>query len=321
MKLPYITDNITGMGGALKREPAFFKVTEVPLYEPCGAGQHIYLNISRSLMNTKDVAILLAKLFSLHEVDVGHAGLKDKFAETTQTFSLSLGRNSSLDEVKDKIKTTLPMLTINSIKFHENKIRTGHLIGNEFEIVVTDLSNPDQAYDRAIEVLEALLIKGIPNYYGAQRMGSKGDNPQRGKDVLLGKMKKKHWQAKLLISAYQSYLFNFWLINRIEQGIYDNSIAGDIINRDGIVMGPMVGYKMRMVTDYALELENNILKDEGITIEDFRARKVIGTRRPIKVSLKKCSIDKVSEGLKFSFFLPKGSYATVLMREFIKAEL
>ncbi|NOX62753.1 MAG: tRNA pseudouridine(13) synthase TruD, partial [Chloroflexi bacterium] len=43
MLLPYITSDLPGTGGQIKVEPEHFVVEEVPLYEPGGEGDHLFV--------------------------------------------------------------------------------------------------------------------------------------------------------------------------------------------------------------------------------------------------------------------------------------
>jgi len=88
LTLPYITPDLPGVGGVIRARPELFSVVEVPAYEPLGYGDHIYLNITKRERTTRDTQIDIASLLGLRREDVGHAGLKDKHAVSTQTFSL-----------------------------------------------------------------------------------------------------------------------------------------------------------------------------------------------------------------------------------------
>jgi len=91
MSLPYVTADLPGTGGVLRASPDDFVVEEVPLYTAQGDGQHLYVNITKVGLTTKEVQIGLERLFGLKKGDVSFAGMKDKRARTTQTFSLSVG--------------------------------------------------------------------------------------------------------------------------------------------------------------------------------------------------------------------------------------
>ncbi len=50
--LKYLTDNIPGTGGVIKETPEDFLVEEVPLYLPCGEGEHTYALIEKRGVTT-----------------------------------------------------------------------------------------------------------------------------------------------------------------------------------------------------------------------------------------------------------------------------
>ena len=91
LSLPYITDDLPGIGGQLRLTPDHFVVEEIPLYEASGEGQHLYVNLTKVGLTTKEVQAQLEQLFGLNRGEVSFAGMKDKQARTTQTFSLNVG--------------------------------------------------------------------------------------------------------------------------------------------------------------------------------------------------------------------------------------
>jgi tRNA pseudouridine13 synthase len=339
--LPYITSTNLYIGGLLKQEDQDFQVEEIPLYLPSGEGQHIYLLLRRRSLTTKEVVSNLQKLFEIHETDIGFAGLKDRNAVTTQWFSLSLGANAKIEEVKEKIKLNLEALEILDASKHTNKLKTAHLVGNKFKIVVKNVEK--NSFSIAKKIRDEVLGSGIPNYYGPQRFGSKKDNHIIGKQILLKQKKeKRRWVKKLMLSAYQSHLFNTWLSNRILSKKFNSIIKGDLLQtitgqrpfpydedkehlkefKEQIISytGPIYGPKVSTPTDDALESEEKILETEEVNIEDFKNSKLPGARRLAHIYLNDINIEEVNEGLEFSFTLNKGSYATSLMREFMKTD-
>ena len=336
--LPFISHDLPGIAGKIKAEPAHFVVEEIPLYEPCGEGDHLYVCLTREGEPTKSIETTLGSLFGLGERDIGCAGLKDKQARATQTFSLNL-RDKSESEVADRIRQVCPY-ELHWVRRHRNKLKPGHLLGNRFRIVV--LGTEDGAMEQAEVVADFLKTHHIPNFYGAQRFGVDGQNAERGREILLGKGQRKRWQRRFLLSAYQSFLFNLWLIERIRRGWFDVLVAGDIAKKTdtgGLFLvenldeerprfgrgeltytGPMYGAKMRWAEDDAGELERAILTEAEVTDEMLRRAKVSGSRRTARLSLDDLKIEPHPDGLLFSFFLPKGAYATTVLREFMKSE-
>jgi len=65
------------------------------------------------------------------------------------------------------------------------------------------------------------------------------------------------------------------------------------------------------------ELERDIFDRSGVTMEELGRLKVKGSRRLGRL-LPGINIRAVERGLQLRFFLPKGAYATVVLREFLK---
>ncbi len=335
--LPYITADMPGIGGEIKAEPDHFVVEEIPLYEASGEGPHVYVRLTRAGWTTRDIERQLRRMFDLREVDVGCAGRKDKHARTTQTFSLNL---PAADEsiVARQIQETLPV-EVEWVRRHRNKIRAGHLLGNRFRIVVLD---PEPAaLARTDSIAATLRASGLPNFYGPQRFGTYGDNAERGREILLtGRGPTKRWLRRLLLRAYQSALFNTWLAARIERGWFQRLLTGDVakkldtgglfevadaqveqarFERDEITYtGPIYGSRMWWAAGRPGELEREVLEQAAVGEDILRRAHLSGSRRPARLLLDDLQIAAHPDGLLFTFSLPKGSYATTVLREFMK---
>ncbi len=335
---PFFTFDLPGTGGRLKSTPADFIVREIPLYEPTGAGEHVFVTIERADRNTADLARALAQLFGLNERAVGTAGRKDRRAIVTQTFSLFMpGDRRDANEIGGLIAARLGLRVFTAAR-HANKLRTGHLQGNEFEIVIRDVV-PD-AQTRAQAVLAVLGARGLPNYFGLQRFGRAGENIQRGRDVLKRKIRPRRDLADLYVSALQSDLFNQWLSERTLRGDFERLLPGDVAKRedsgglfdvadaaqetgrlargDITYTGPLFGHKMRRATEAAREFEDATLAAAGLKWNDFRP--ATGARRVARLRLPDVDLAAEADALRLRFTLPKGAYATVLLREIIKSD-
>lgn len=143
LEVPFITANLPGIGGALRSTPDHFVVEELPLYDPQGDGQHAYINLTKEGLTTKEVQGQLAKLFKVSEQQVGFAGMKDKHARTTQTFSVNVGFMDAdgVAALPQRVADALPV-TVHWAKLHRNKLKVGHLIGNRFTITITGMAMP-----------------------------------------------------------------------------------------------------------------------------------------------------------------------------------
>ncbi|KAA0221115.1 MAG: tRNA pseudouridine(13) synthase TruD [Planctomycetota bacterium] len=174
--LPLLTSDRPGIGGVIRRTDDDFLVEELPLYEPCGEGTHVYFGLEKRGMTTHEAVNRIAQSLGRPPRDIGYAGLKDAHAVTVQTFSLE-----HIDP--DRIQALrLPGIAVLWVNRHGNKLKLGHLRGNRFVIRIRNVA-PD-AEDRATEILEVLRKRGLPNYFGPQRFGVRGDTWRIGAAIL-----------------------------------------------------------------------------------------------------------------------------------------
>jgi tRNA pseudouridine13 synthase len=226
--LPYISKG--KIEGKIKGKPEHFKVTEVPLYLPSGEGNHLYLNITKKNLTSTEVKDRISKIFKFDKKRVGLAGLKDKKAVTTQTFSVNIQNKEKIKEKIDKIQK-IKNLKVNWYKRHRNKLKKGHLLGNKFEIIISDIEYKNKDIKKIKKILTQ-LEEGIPNYYGEQRFGKQGDNHLKGLKIIKGELNvKRRWLKRFLISSYQSHLCNLYLKKRIEKGLFYKILEGDIAKK------------------------------------------------------------------------------------------
>jgi tRNA pseudouridine13 synthase len=328
--------------GVIKRSPEDFVVDEIPAYEPSGVGDHVYVHFRKRGRNTDDVVREIVRAVGAEQREAGVAGLKDKVGVTTQWISV-LGRAPELEE---KIRgLTIDGVDILEVKRHGNKLRTGHLEGNRFEIVVRDVPRAD--VDAALAAFERIAREGVPNAFGAQRFGRHGDTVERARAWLTGK-ERAPGDARLRrlhFSAVQSAIFNAVLDERVKDGTWNVPIDGDILEKEDTggrfvcadvqldreraargelcPTGPILGDKMRQPERDALALEQRIAAPfiEGIDLR--RARSLgEGTRRALRLrvgetlaELMNSPSDSSSElaSIRVRFVLPKGAYATTVL--------
>jgi len=154
-----------------------FVVDEIPLYESCGKGEHLYLRIRKSNMSHDEMVRQIAKEFGVSKRDVGLAGRKDLKAVTSQMVSIYLP--TSTTDIPDAIGT----IDVLESSWHTNKLRLGHLSGNRFSIRLREI---DAKYFESISKRFHQLVKfGLPNAFGTQRFGNYGNNHTLGLTLLL----------------------------------------------------------------------------------------------------------------------------------------
>lgn len=97
---------------------------------------------------------------------------------------------------------------------HKRKLRLGALKGNAFTTVLREVSNRDDVEQRLIDI----CVKGVPNYFGAQRFGIGGSNLQgalrwaQTNTPVRDRNKRSFW-----LSAARSALFNQIVAERLKK--------------------------------------------------------------------------------------------------------
>ena len=79
-----------GTGGVIKVRPEDFLVEEIPVYDPCGTGEHLYLGIQKTGVSHAELISHLRRHFGVSRGAIGFAGMKDKAGVTRQTISIHI---------------------------------------------------------------------------------------------------------------------------------------------------------------------------------------------------------------------------------------
>lgn len=332
--LPLVTGDLPGTGGVIRTEPDDFQVEELPLYLPEGSGSHLYLRVRKRGLTTRDLVQALVR-GGVEESAVGVAGLKDKAAVTTQWLSVPKRHAAAVAEL-----VALPGVSLLEESTHRNKLGIGHLRGNRFVIRIRDAA-PD-ALEAATAALDALALRGTPNWFGPQRFGRFGGNAYDGLRVLRGeRVPGGHRLRRFFVSALQSLVFNAMLAERIGRGWYDTVVLGDWARKHDTggtfrvddpaaeapraarleisATLPLYGRKVRVSDGDAGALEEAVLDAYGLRWPQFGSRR--GDRRVTRVLLTNVHATPADDGLTVAFDLPKGSYATAVLREVMKVEV
>jgi tRNA pseudouridine13 synthase len=315
--------------------PETFVVEEIPAYLPGGEGTHTFVWIEKQGLTTVEAVKRLSRALNVPERDVGYAGMKDRHATTRQWLSLP-----SVDPTA-ALALEVPGCKVLEARRHGNKLRTGHLRGNRFEVVLTELEAGEA------EVIEARLLRlgreGLPNTYGAQRFGVAGDNVKAGLEILREQRRERDFRRrKLLLSAVQSEIFNRALERRAATGGLLKVRTGDVLQKttsgglfvsedpahdqarvdagEVVPTGPMPGSREVEPPPgtEAFALESEALAAVGVTREELASvgRDLPGARRPVlvRVTLDEQPVAREEGRLRLRFSLPPGSYATVVLQ-------
>ncbi len=186
-----------------------FIVSEIPLYDFSGDGEHLILKVRKKSLTTWQMLQIFSEVTGIKKREFGYAGLKDKDGLTIQYISMPKIYEKRIESfLHDKIK-------ILESTYHKNKLKIGHLRANRFFVRLKKVNGIDAK--KLKEALKSIKTYGLANYFGYQRFGKNRDNFLRGKEILESKVKEKNKRVeKFLISAYQSHLFNLWLSKRVK---------------------------------------------------------------------------------------------------------
>lgn len=176
----YLSAEFPGLGGEIKLRPEDFMVDEVPLYQPAGQGEHIYLFVQKRDMNSSEMVRVIARHFGVRRSAVGVAGMKDRQAVTRQTVSV----HTPGKKPEDFASLEHEKLVVLWADLHTNKLKRGHLIGNRFSIKVRGVRAEDALV--ANRVLGLLHDRGVPNVVGEQRFGFLQNNHLVGLAAYMG---------------------------------------------------------------------------------------------------------------------------------------
>ena len=341
---PFLTADLPGIGGTLKECPRDFEVEEIPAYLPAGDGEHLFLWIEKEDVSAEQLTRHVASTLRLSGREIGVAGLKDRRAVTRQYLSVPA-------RCEDRIGTLgTDRIRVLEMRRHRNKLRTGHLKGNRFSLLVRGVE--PQADSRATEIGRRIDRVGFPNYFGAQRYGREGETLALGWQLVNGSKTardvpaaRRRFLLRLALSAVQSSLFDDTLAERVHDGLLDQVVPGDVmqVSESGglfvaedpsreqirfdrgeiVTTGPMFGPKMFAPTNEAALREARVLERRQVVLSDFTRypKLTSGTRRPLVVRPAELRIEPEEHGLRFRFILPAGVYATTLLREFMKSDL
>jgi tRNA pseudouridine13 synthase len=166
------------LAGRFKAWPGDFRVDELAAYEPSGSGEHVLFEVEKRGLTTHDAVAAVARALGVAPRAIGFAGLKDARGVTRQRLSVQAADPRRVEGLE------LRGLRVLWAQRHGNKLRIGHLRGNRFAIKLREVA-PGR-----IEELRAALVelarRGVPNYFGEQRFGVRGDTWRVGRALLEG---------------------------------------------------------------------------------------------------------------------------------------
>lgn len=336
-ELPYAYGGPAGTG-RLRVEPEDFQVQEIPVCEPDGAGEHVWLWVRKRNANTEWVARQLARFAGITPREVSYAGLKDRRAITEQWFSVQLPGRADPDWSAARIEG----VEILRAERHSRKLKRGALRGNRFRLRIRAFAGSRPELERRLDLI---AHRGIPNYFGTQRFGREGNNIAAAAAMLRGEGPRVERHVRgLYLSSLRSFLFNRVLAVRVAAGTWEQALPGDALQLDGSrawfiaersdpdieqriraldvhPTGPLWG-RGRLATEGAARtLESAAMADYGDWCAGLERAGLEQDRRALRVAVRDLVYHWESEdSVILEFALPAGSYATSVLREAIDTD-
>ncbi|WP_105169251.1 tRNA pseudouridine(13) synthase TruD [Pseudoalteromonas sp. T1lg23B] len=314
--------------GDFKSSAEDFMVDEILDIVLTGEGEHVCLQVIKKGENTQFVAKQIAKLAGVAPRDVSYAGLKDRHGVCSQWFSVPVAIKKHIDF------SALNSDSIFVVKQtrHNRKLRTGCHSGNHFKIILRNVDMPLDILSRINAVRQ-----GVPNYFGEQRFGHDGYNLEMAERLFAGEQIRDKKLRGIVISAARSHIFNQLVSLRVaEHGLaktwhrevfllsgsnafFEDDISDETIARlssgDIMLSAPMVG-----------KGEKGLVEQERQWLEPYSAwQQSLGQlglkieRRALRLIPNQLQVETLdSATIKLSFSLPKGTFATAVLRELVQ---
>ncbi|MEH6911680.1 MAG: tRNA pseudouridine(13) synthase TruD [Oceanicoccus sp.] len=321
------------LSGSLRDQADDFFVEEILGFEPEGEGEHVFLWIEKTDLNTQQLAGDIARLAKVPVRQVSYAGMKDRRAVTRQWFSVHLPGQDSIDwQALNSDHVTL-------LKHcrHLRKLRRGTHRGNRFVITVKNLSGDSS---KLASTVASIARRGVPNYFGEQRFGHGGANLMRARQMFQGEFKPKKHQRGIYLSAARAYLFNQVLARRVVANNWDTLTTGELLMLDGShsvfsqgdnsglesrlldgdihLTGPLYGKQTSFAsTADVAAIEASVLQATPDFIEGLERAGLKAERRALRLMPGNLEAQLSGAQLALSFTLPTGCFATALVRELV----
>ena len=331
MKLNYLLGT-PQQTGRLKAEFADFIVREELGYPLAGEGEFVAVKVRKTNANTLFVGEQLAKFVGISAKNMSYAGLKDRHAVTEQWFCLHLAGK----ETPDFSAFECEGVEILEVTRHNRKIRTGALEGNHFELLLRDVVETDELKQRLNQLQEI----GFPNYFTEQRFGRDGHNLTQAQRWASGEISVKDRKKRsFYLSAARSEVFNLVVSQRIADQQMQTVLLGDYLQlagsnsffevkaedlmrsqqrldeKDVLLTAPLIGENS--LEQNGNECEKAIVAQHKNLISLMKKERMNAARRAMLCKPQDLRWQFEPEGLRLTFFLNSGSYATGLVRELI----
>ena len=276
---------------------------------------------------------IISRTMNVKNKFVGYAGNKDKVAVTTQYISFYKIPRERIERIK------INGVKLEFVGYSKERINLGDLEGNNFNITIRDLK-------KEVNLPGSIQLE---NYFGEQRFGNKYNTHLVGKAIIkkdfkkacellnihtlnkdyVGELRKQPRRLlRFYISSYQAFIWNKLLAKELssqKNHFKTQTTATELVFvRDKMkdFSIPLISFDTKMTPEL-----KSILNEEAVLLGDFVINKMpeLITETSFRKAFievneinYKYSKDELNSGklkLLISFFLPKGCYATILLKK------
>lgn len=321
--------------GEYRASPEDFVVEECLDFAPEGEGEHLWLWVETPRLATLDMVRELARVCDVPARAIGYSGMKDRFAVTRQWLSVHLPGRGAPEGLAEALAAR--GIRVLSQARHPRKLKRGVHRANLFSLAV---SGPAVDDPQLAVRWERLCACGVPNAFGPQRFGAGGRNLLRAAALLARGWRKRDDRHGMMLSTARSFLFNELLAIRQGEGNWHRLVPGDVAVLDGTASqfavevpdaglaeraerldlhpgGVLWGSGESLATRSAGEYEALLTARHPTLCAGLERAGVRLSRRPLRVRLGEPAMARDGERLRLDFRLPRGSFATAVLRELI----
>jgi tRNA pseudouridine13 synthase len=317
--------------GKFRSTPEDFIVEEIDAFQAHGEGEHLLLSIQKREQNTAFVAQQLAKWAGINDMGIGYAGMKDRYALTTQRFSIHLPK-----KISPAIETlAIEGVTVLDAQWHHRKLPRGALAGNRFTLSLRDVEGNLSNIEKR---LQQICSSGLPNYFGEQRFGRERANVGMALKMFAGQRVKRE-QRSMYLSAARAEVFNAVLAERIAQKNWLGALEGEVWMIDGShsifgpewhsdeliaraeqlnihPTGPLWGKNTLRSQSIVQNIEQTVVQSHVALCQGLEVADLKQERRSLRIAVRDLAWEWLEpNALRLIFSLPPGAYATELLAE------
>jgi tRNA pseudouridine13 synthase len=320
--------------GEFRGTPEDFVVEEILGFVPEGEGEHLWLWVEKRGLTTLEAVRHLAKASDVAPRAVGYAGMKDRIAVTRQWLSVHLPGRPAPEGLAERL-AGCGVRVLEQAR-HPRKLKRGVHRANRFSLRITGA-----ALQQDLEERWAWLCQhGVPNLFGPQRFGPAGRNLARAHALLARGWRKRDDREGMLLSAARSYLFNELAAMRLTDDNWQRLVGGDVAMLDGTASqfgvetpdaelearalrldlhptGVLWGVGDSLATGEAARYESAVAERHATLCRGLEQAGVRMARRALRMRLDQPRLTREQDGARLDFQLPRGSFATAVLRELI----